>query len=146
MSDELEKLRSEVAKLTSERDHLVHLVQGALADMERQGYQREIFALKDGLRGWKELAKNAEERAEKYDELQQAIDMAMAELNAIAPTACGALFERIREAVAIHREGVLVDAANELERRQWGNPHSAVLHEIETLLRDMAKKARSFRW
>lgn len=82
--------------------------------------QTQIFSLRDGLRGWKDMAARAAAHAKADAEQLAAIADVCSVLDQLAPECCGTLAERVRYAITIERE--VKDRAEReimLEKTQW---------------------------
>jgi hypothetical protein len=82
------------------------LAMASLDAAERRAWEQEIFALKDGLRGWKETAAKAEQRAEKAEGNEQTVAEISALVAQFDPDICGTLVERVRQVIGRVRQVV----------------------------------------
>ncbi len=81
-------------------DNAVMAERIAKLEAELTSIHREACGLRDGLRGWKDMADRADARAKCFEEHGAIVAAVSDALDELAPDACGTLAERVRAALA----------------------------------------------
>ena len=104
-----QNMASRISNLEDERDSLKEQLAAAmsaftthaLSDYERKLSRQQIFALEDGLRGWKEVAADLGKKLEDQTKLEYAVAEICGVIDMYEPHLCGTVAERVNQVIKL---------------------------------------------